>query len=151
MIMQNWLWSAFVFPMPPSLLLPLLLQKALAMCVLTAQQNLLSKSPSRHVLAAAVLFTAAVLVSLPTGKQATSTRVSPNELRTASATRATTNPLGKGLCGLVAGTELYLEKRNSKPPFKENYILKYRFAKRQKRHMQMQGRTELRIFFRKSV
>ena len=38
------------------------------------------KSPSRPVLAVAVLFTVAVLVSLPTGKLATSTRASPNEL-----------------------------------------------------------------------
>ena len=79
--MQNWLWSVFVFPVPPSLLLLTLhLQKALAMCVLSAQQNLRLKSPSRPVLAVAVLFTVAVLVSPPTGKQATSTRASPNEL-----------------------------------------------------------------------
>ena len=124
MIMQNWLWSVFVFPVPPSLLLLLYLQKALAMCVLTAQQNLLLESPSRPVLDVAVLFTAAVPVSLPTGKQATSTRVSPNELRTASATRATTNPLGKGLCGLVAGTELFSKSATPSPlsNFKECYV-----------------------------
>lgn len=112
-----------MFPMPPSLLLPLRLQKALAMCVLTAPQNLQFESPSRPVLDVAVLFTVAVLASLPTGKQATSTHVSPNELRNASATRATTNSLGWGLCGLVAGTELFLEKRNSKPPFKFQRML----------------------------
>ena len=83
--MQNWLWSVFMFPVPPSLLLPLHLQKALAMCVLTAQQNLPLKSPSRPVLAVAVLFTAAVPVSPLTGKQATSTRASPDELCTGSA------------------------------------------------------------------
>ena len=66
-----------MFPMPPSLLLPLRLQKALAMCVLTAPQNLQFESPSRPVLDVAVLFTVAVLASLPTGKQATSAVASP--------------------------------------------------------------------------